>query len=77
MSWSRHGSSKGKAGLLRVFQVLRPGQEPRVLDPEVTTDAGEEKGAFQSFSTAAGYAPVEPVSGSSPAPDAAGAGPAE
>jgi adenylate cyclase len=69
---------KGKANLLRVFQVLRPGQEAKAFDADATTDAEEEKGAFQAVAAppkAAGYAPVEPSS--SPSADAAEPVPAE
>ena len=55
---------KGKARLLRVFQVLRPGQEPKVFAEGQTIDAEEHKGQFQPVAAppkAAGYAPVEPV----------------
>ncbi|HET9248936.1 MAG TPA: hypothetical protein VFP13_03215 [Actinomycetota bacterium] len=50
--------------MLRVFQVLRTGQEPKVSDAGHALDAEEDKGAFQPVvapPTAAGYAPVEPV----------------
>lgn len=55
---------KGKAKMLRVFQVLRSGQEQKVFDADHTLDAEEDKGAFQPVVAppkAAGYAPVEPV----------------
>lgn len=49
---------KGKAEDLRVFQVLREGQEARTF--EEGSETGGKKGAFQAR-RAAGYAPVEPV----------------
>ena len=55
---------KGKAKMLRVFQILRTGQEQKVFDADHLLDAEEEKGAFQPVAEppkAAGYAPVEPV----------------
>lgn len=55
---------KGKAKLLRVFQVLRPGQAPKVFAEGQTIDGEQDKGHFQPLSEppkAAGYAPVEPV----------------
>jgi hypothetical protein len=55
---------KGKTEVLRVFQVLREGQEPKVFEEGAITDTTEEKGAFQATQEAppkvAGYAPVEP-----------------
>lgn len=65
---------KGKEEVLRVFQVLREGQEAKVFDEHAVTDTTEEKGAFQAPKAAkpeeektqeappkvAGYAPVEP-----------------
>ncbi|HEX9644879.1 MAG TPA: adenylate/guanylate cyclase domain-containing protein [Acidimicrobiia bacterium] len=67
---------KGKTELLRVVQVLREGQEPKVFEEGAFTDASEEKGAFQASDKGkpkqeeeqtqdappkvAGYAPVEP-----------------
>ena len=62
---------KGKTELLRVMQVLRPGQEAKVFEEGAFTDASEEKGAFQPEAPSgeksqdappkvAGYAPVEP-----------------
>jgi adenylate cyclase len=55
---------KGKAQVLRVFQVLREGQEAKVFAEGEITDAAEDKGSFQAGavpSKAAGYAPVEPA----------------
>jgi adenylate cyclase len=67
---------KGKEEVLRVFQVLREGQEAKVFDEDAVTDTTEEKGAFQAPEQTektektektqeappkvAGYAPVEP-----------------
>jgi len=64
---------KGKTELLRVMQVLRPGQEAKEFDEGEFLDASEEKGAFQTADKpkadeksqeappkVAGYAPVEP-----------------
>lgn len=60
---------KGKTEVLRVVQVLREGQQPKVFDPDAVTDATEAKGAFQAPEktqdappNVAGYAPVEPPS---------------
>lgn len=56
---------KGKAKLLSVFQVLRPGQEPKAFAAHETVDASEDKGHFQPVVAppkVAGYAPVEPAS---------------
>ena len=55
---------KGKTKMLRVFQVLRTGQEQRVFGADHMLDAEQDKGAFQPVVAppkAAGYAPVEPV----------------
>ncbi|HET7236410.1 MAG TPA: CHASE2 domain-containing protein [Actinomycetota bacterium] len=55
---------KGKANVLRVFQVLRAGQEAKAWEEGETTDATEEKGSFQAVAAppkVAGYAPVEPA----------------
>ncbi|MGH2738973.1 MAG: CHASE2 domain-containing protein [Actinomycetota bacterium] len=49
---------KGKAEDLRVFQILREGQEARTFEEGAET--GGKKGAFQAR-RAAGYAPVEPI----------------
>ena len=54
---------KGKEAVLRVFQVLRPGQEPKVFEHGEVTDTTVEKGHFQPVAAppkVAGYAPVEP-----------------
>ena len=62
---------KGKTEVLRVFQVLREGQEAKVFEEGAFTDTTEEKGAFQTADKkqevtqeappkVAGYAPVEP-----------------
>jgi adenylate cyclase len=55
---------KGKTEVLKVFQVLREGQEPKLFAEGAITDATAEKGAFQATQEAphkvAGYAPVEP-----------------
>ena len=47
---------KGKSQPLRVFQVLRPGQIPKVVLPGDVISAVEEKGHFEP----AGYAPAAP-----------------
>jgi len=46
-------SVKGKAKPLRVFQVLREGQEAAVFEAGVTLDATEEKGHFEPAPAAA------------------------
>ncbi|MBI5156851.1 MAG: adenylate/guanylate cyclase domain-containing protein [Acidimicrobiia bacterium] len=54
---------KGKEALLRVYQVLRPGQEPKVFAADAVTSAGDEKHHFEPVAAppkVAGYAPVEP-----------------
>ncbi len=54
---------KGKEAVLRVYQVLRPGQEPKLFEHGAVTDTTEEKGHFQPVAAppkVAGYAPVEP-----------------
>jgi adenylate cyclase len=67
---------KGKRELLKIFQVLRPRQEARVFEEGATTEAHDEKAAFEGEgppradrkepetveapSKAAGYAPIEP-----------------
>jgi len=54
---------KGKEALLRVYQVLRPGQEPKVFGADAVTSAGDEKHHFEPVAAppkVAGYAPVEP-----------------
>jgi adenylate cyclase len=56
---------KGKAKPLRVFQVLREGQEaPEVMEGAVV-EYSEEKGHFEQTAPAkaAGYAPIEPRQG--------------
>ena len=56
---------KGKAKPLRVFQVLRQGQEaPEVMEGAVV-EYSEEKGHFEQTAPAkaAGYAPIEPRQG--------------
>ncbi len=66
-------SVKGKSLPLRVFQVLRPGQEPKVFIEGDVLDLTEEKGHFEPVPAppkVAGYAPVEPVSSSSSTTDA-------
>ena len=53
---------KGKAQTLRVFQVLREGQEAELFTEEAQLDATEDKGHFEVPRTkAAGYAPIEPA----------------
>jgi adenylate cyclase len=54
---------KGKESLLRVYQVLRPGQEPKVFGAGDFKDASEEKHHFEPVAAppkVAGYAPVDP-----------------
>lgn len=54
---------KGKEALLRVFQVLRPGQEPKVFGDDAVTDADGTKHHFEATPAppkVAGYSPVEP-----------------
>jgi hypothetical protein len=54
---------KGKEALLRVYQVLRPGQEPKVFGADEFKDASEEKHHFEPVPAppkVAGYAPVDP-----------------
>jgi adenylate cyclase len=54
---------KGKEALLQVYQVLRPGQEPKIFGADDVTHAGEEKHHFEPVAApakVAGYAPVEP-----------------
>ncbi len=56
---------KGKAKPLRVFQILREGQEaPEVMEGAVV-EYSEEKGHFEQTAPAkaAGYAPIEPRQG--------------
>jgi len=74
-------SVKGKALPLRVFQVLRPGQEAKAFTAGETLDATEEKGHFEPELApvpeppkAAGYAPVEPAATK---PEGSVIGPAE
>jgi adenylate cyclase len=70
---------KGKRAPLRIFQVLRPGQEPKVFDVTVVIEPEEEKAKYQPArrsepepeatpqpapAKAAGYAPIEPRPGS-------------
>jgi len=54
---------KGKEALLRVYQVLRPGQEPKVFAADAVTAADGEKHHFEAAPAppkVGGYAPVEP-----------------
>jgi hypothetical protein len=54
---------KGKEAVLRVYQVLRPGQEPKLFEHGAVTDTTIEKGHFEPVAAppkVAGYAPVEP-----------------
>ncbi|MGH2724088.1 MAG: CHASE2 domain-containing protein [Actinomycetota bacterium] len=64
---------KGKRELLKIFQVLRPGQEAKAFEEGATTEAHDEKAQFEGQeeapaegkqveapSKAAGYAPIEP-----------------
>lgn len=53
---------KGKVEPLKVFQVLREGQEAKPFVEGEVMDAAEEKGHFEvAPAKAASYAPVEPV----------------
>jgi adenylate cyclase len=53
---------KGKTLPLRVFQVLREGQEAGHFEEEALLDASDQKGTFEAPRTkAAGYAPIEPT----------------
>lgn len=52
---------KGKTLPLRVYQVLREGQEPGRFEEDALLEASDEKGHFEAPRTkAAGYAPIEP-----------------
>ena len=62
---------KGKREPLRIFQVLRPGQEAKTFDEGAVTEAHDEKAKYQparrselerepASAKAAGYAPIEP-----------------
>jgi adenylate cyclase len=52
---------KGKTLPLRVYQVLREGQEPGHFEEDALLEASDEKGHFEApRSKAAGYAPIEP-----------------
>ncbi len=63
-------SVKGKKEMLKVFQVLRPGQSPDEYAEGATLAADEDKGKFERApAKAAGYAPVEPVAGPGPEPE--------
>jgi adenylate cyclase len=66
---------KGKRAPLRIFQVLRPGQEPKAFDVTVVIEPEEEKAKYQPArrvepepepapAKAAGYTPIEPRPGS-------------
>jgi adenylate cyclase len=57
-------SVKGKMAPLRVFQVLREGQEPAEVIEGAVLEYLEEKGSFEQTAPAkaAGYAPIEPRS---------------
>jgi hypothetical protein len=51
---------KGKTLPLRVYQVLREGQEPGHFEEDALLEASDEKGHFEAPRTkAAGYAPIE------------------
>jgi adenylate cyclase len=55
-------SVKGKTLPLKVYQVLREGQEPGPFEEDALLEAGDEKGRFEAPRTeAAGYAPIEPA----------------
>ncbi|MGH2661259.1 MAG: CHASE2 domain-containing protein [Actinomycetota bacterium] len=59
---------KGKAEVLKVYQVLREGQDAASFEEDAQIEATEEKGHFEApRAKAAGYAPIEPAT---PAPDA-------
>ena len=45
---------KGKRELLKIFQVLRPGQEAKAFEEGATTEAHDEKAAFQEEEAPAG-----------------------
>jgi adenylate cyclase len=64
---------KGKREPLRIFQVLRPGQEAKTFEEGAVTEAHDEKAKYQPArrsepvripepapAKAAGYAPIEP-----------------
>jgi adenylate cyclase len=61
---------KGKAKPLRVFQVLREGQEATEVIEGAVLEYSEEKGHFEQTAPAkaAGYAPIEPRQGEEPTP---------
>jgi hypothetical protein len=52
---------KGKAQLLRVFQVLHRGREAERFAEETQLEASEEKWGSRSRTRAAGYTPIEPA----------------
>jgi adenylate cyclase len=53
-------SVKGKTLPLKVYQVLRKGQEPGHLEEDALLEAGHEKGYFEAPGTqAGGYVPIE------------------
>jgi adenylate cyclase len=62
---------KGKARPLRVFQVLREGQEAVEVIEGAVLEYSEEKGHFEQTAPAkaAGYAPIEPRAEEEPLPD--------
>ncbi len=63
---------KGKARPLRVFQLLREGQEAAEVIEGAVLEYSEEKGHFEQTAPAkaAGYAPIEPKPEEEPAPPA-------
>jgi hypothetical protein len=64
---------KGKAETLRVFQVLREGQEAERFAEEAQLESTGDKGTFEVPRTkAAGYAPIEPSQPVEPAHPVAG-----
>jgi adenylate cyclase len=64
---------KGKALSLRVYQVLREGQEPAHFEDDALLEATEDKGHFEVPRTqAAGYAPIEPAAQPADEPRPAG-----
>ena len=63
---------KGKARRLRVYQLLREGQEAAQVIEGAVLEYSEEKGHFEQTAPAkaAGYAPIEPRQEEEPAPEA-------
>ncbi len=63
---------KGKAKPLRVYQVLREGEEAAEVIEGAVLEYSEDKGRFEQTAPAkaAGYAPIEPRPEEEPAPEA-------